>query len=84
MIEEQTRTRLHEALTRLPEKNQTVLRGYYFEELSLEQIGERLGLSKSWVCRVHAKSLELLREELELMGIGDPASERATVSLALR
>ena len=84
VIEHQTRSKLHEALAHLPEKNQIVLRGYYFEELSLEQIGGRLGLSKSWVCRVHAKSLELLREELEAMGIDDPAAVHATVALSLR
>jgi RNA polymerase sigma factor for flagellar operon FliA len=59
--ESEERQRLREAISQLPEKNRQVLEGYYFQDLSLEEIGQRLGLSKSWVCRVHAKSLELVR-----------------------
>jgi RNA polymerase sigma factor for flagellar operon FliA len=59
--ETEERQRLREAIAQLPEKNRQVLEGYYFQELSLEEIGQKLGLSKSWVCRVHAKSLELVR-----------------------
>jgi RNA polymerase sigma factor for flagellar operon FliA len=58
------RQRLKDAITRLPEKNRQVIQWYYFEEQSLEEIGQRLGMSKSWICRVHAKSVELLREAL--------------------
>lgn len=63
-IENQDGVRLREALSRLPEKNRRVIEGYYFENANLEELGERLGLSKSWMCRVHAKSLELLRDLL--------------------
>jgi RNA polymerase sigma factor FliA len=56
---------LRRSLSRLPEKNRKVLELFYFEELSLEAIGSKLGLSKSWVCRLHAKSLEMLRKLLE-------------------
>ncbi len=88
-MQQQTCTKLQEALARLPEKHRTVLHCYYFEDLSLEQVGERLGLSKSWVCRVHARSLEMLREELAEMGVGDPAllhasSRQATVAASPR
>ena len=57
--------RLREAVKRLPDKNRRVLEGYYYEDKSLEEIGAGMGLSKSWVCRVHAKSLEMVREYLE-------------------
>jgi RNA polymerase sigma factor for flagellar operon FliA len=88
-IEQQTSLRLREALERLPEKNRGVLQAYYFEDKSLEQIGEGLGLSKSWVCRVHARSLEMLKEELAALGVGDPAmlhaqSTYTTVGAAAR
>ena len=36
---------------------------------TLENIGARLGLSKSWVSRLHAKSLEMVRQALEKDGI---------------
>jgi RNA polymerase sigma factor (sigma-70 family) len=65
VIRTQQRSNLRRALAQLPEKNRQVLEGCYFEELTLEQIGQKLGLSKSWVCRLHSKSLEMLRELLE-------------------
>jgi RNA polymerase sigma factor for flagellar operon FliA len=52
------------ALAQLPAKNRQVLRKYYFEDLSLEEIGREMGLSRSWVCRVHAKGLALMAESL--------------------
>ena len=56
---------IREALATLPEKNRRVLEAYYFEDLTLEEIGKRLGLSKSWVSRMHAKGLEMLRPAVE-------------------
>ena len=50
------RDRLREALTKLPPKNRQVLEDYYFRDETLESIGERLGLSKSWVSRLHARA----------------------------
>lgn len=61
--------KLRSALTALPAKNRQVLESYYFGEETLECIGTRLGLSKSWVSRLHAKSLDLLREALVQVGI---------------
>lgn len=54
--------RLKQAMAQLPEKNRRVIQWYYFEEKSLEEIGQQLGMSKSWICRVHAKSVEMLRD----------------------
>ncbi|HEX4772155.1 MAG TPA: sigma-70 family RNA polymerase sigma factor [Bryobacteraceae bacterium] len=65
---------IRNALKTLPEKNRKVLEAYYFEDLTLEEIGKQLGLSKSWVSRMHAKGLEMLR----------PAVERALSSRAAR
>jgi RNA polymerase sigma factor FliA len=56
---------LRQCLSQLPEKNRQVMEFYYLQDLSLEQIGEKLGLSKSWVCRIHSKSLEMLRNALQ-------------------
>jgi RNA polymerase sigma factor FliA len=61
--------KLRTALSRLPPKNRQVLESYYFGEETLESIGARLGLSKSWVSRLHAKSLDLLREVMEQAGL---------------
>jgi RNA polymerase sigma factor for flagellar operon FliA len=63
---DQAKQGLAVALAELPPNNRQVMEAYYFQDLSLEQIGEKLSLSKSWVCRIHAKSLEMLREKLQV------------------
>jgi len=68
------RERLREALAKLPEKNREVLEAYYFQDETLESIGKRLGLSKSWLSRLHAKSLEMLRTVLEEAGVVEATS----------
>jgi RNA polymerase sigma factor for flagellar operon FliA len=73
-IDRQTREKLREALTHLPAKNRQVLEDYYFRDQTLENIGDRLGLSKSWVSRLHAKSLDMLRTVLEQAGITGAAT----------
>ncbi|HBY59785.1 MAG TPA: hypothetical protein DEH78_08165, partial [Solibacterales bacterium] len=76
LLDEESRHYLALALERLPEKSRKVIEGYYFEGRTLEEVGAGLGLSKSWICRVHAKALETLREAmLELMG--EQATEAA-------
>jgi RNA polymerase sigma factor FliA len=64
LVGRETHRRLRDAVKRLPEKNRRVLEGYYYDDKSLEEIGASMGLSKSWVCRVHAKSLEMVRDYL--------------------
>jgi RNA polymerase sigma factor FliA len=63
VVAEQSRN-LRRSLSQLPETNRQILEHCYFQGLTLEQIGHKLGLSKSWVCRLHAKSLEMLRKKL--------------------
>lgn len=77
LLKKEWHSRLHTALARIPEKNRIVLTAYYFEERTLEEIGTTLGLSKSWVCRLHAKGIELLRDQLE-----KPAEARGGTTLA--
>jgi RNA polymerase sigma factor for flagellar operon FliA len=61
IVESEARQQLRTALAQLPENNRLLIEQYYFQDATLEQIGGRLGLSKSWVCRLHAKSLDMLR-----------------------
>jgi RNA polymerase sigma factor for flagellar operon FliA len=71
LLREEQQRGIREALKSLPEKNRQVLEAYYFEDFTLEEIGKRLGLSKSWVSRMHAKGLEMLRPAVEhLMSSG--------------
>ena len=61
MLEGERRTGLRKALDQLPSRKRQVLEDYYFRGMSLDEIGKGLGLSRSRICRIHAKSLELVR-----------------------
>jgi RNA polymerase sigma factor FliA len=65
LLRQEQQKGIREALKTLPEKNRKILEGHYFEDLTLEEIGKRMGLSKSWVSRMHAKGLEMLRPVVE-------------------
>ena len=58
------RARLREALTTLPEREAAVIRGLYFDNRLLDDIGADLGVSKSWASRIHTRALGLLRNAL--------------------
>jgi RNA polymerase sigma factor for flagellar operon FliA len=47
-----------------PEAEREILRLHYFEDLSLEEVGARLGLHKSWVSRVMTRAVEALARRL--------------------
>jgi DNA-directed RNA polymerase specialized sigma24 family protein len=52
---------VRETLEKLPDKERIVLTLYYYEELTLKEIGEVLGISESRVCQVHTKAVIRLR-----------------------
>ena len=56
---------LYEAVMSLPEKYRTVLDLFYYEELSVREIGEVLGLSQSAVTTRLSRARKLLRERWE-------------------
>lgn len=59
------RSRVRTALSRLPEREQSLVRGFYFEGRRFDEIAAELGISKSWASRLHARALDRLRTELE-------------------
>jgi len=65
------RARVREALSKLPTKERRLMELYYFGDMSLDSAGAKLGLSKSWASRLHARAIGYLREALG--GEGDPA-----------
>lgn len=83
VIRRQERDHVRRALVKLPERNQKLLRYCYFDGLTFEEIGQRLKLSKSWVCRLHSKSLDMLRDQLEKDSRVQPA-QPATFSAGIR
>ena len=53
-------------LDKLPERERVLVHAVYFDGVTIEEAGMRLGLSKSWASRMHAKALERLRKSLTL------------------
>jgi len=64
MTSAQTRGVVKQGLTTLPERERQLLEAVYFEGVTIEEAGSRLGLSKSWASRMHAKALERMRKSL--------------------
>ena len=66
-VEEQARqfARLHEALSRLPERYQTILALRYFESLSCEEVAEVVGTKVGTVKSLIHRGLEQLRRQYE-------------------
>ncbi|MEO1923179.1 MAG: RNA polymerase sigma factor FliA [Nautiliaceae bacterium] len=51
-------------LKKLNEKEQLIIQLYYFEELSLKEIAEILGVTESRVSQIHKKVIQKIRKEL--------------------
>ena len=67
---------LAEAIARLPEREKLVVTLYYYEELTLREIGEVLGVTESRVSQLHTKAV--LRLKARLSGGARAAVERKT------
>ncbi len=52
------------AITAMPERERLVLTLYYYEGMTLAEIGEVLGVTESRVCQIHTKSVLQLRAKL--------------------
>lgn len=63
------RTIIREAISQLPETERKLIECYYYQGLTLEEIGNKLGLSKSWTSRLHSKCLQHLCQMLKAKGI---------------
>ena len=61
---EEQRELLRAAIAELPDKERKVLALYFFEELTLKQIGEVLKLTESRVCQIRTQTLRKLRSRL--------------------
>jgi RNA polymerase sigma factor for flagellar operon FliA len=66
LAQTETREALGEAIARLPEREKLVVTLYYYEELTLREIGEVLGVTESRVSQLHTKAI--LRLKARLLG----------------
>ncbi len=63
-IQGEDRKRIQRALEVLPERERALIEGYYFHDRTLEELGESMGISKSWASRLHTRALGMLRDAL--------------------
>jgi len=55
---------LKRIIEQLPEREKQVIILYYYEELTLKEIGEILKVSESRVCQIHSKAILCMRAKL--------------------
>ncbi len=55
---------LAQAIDELSPKEKTVVSLYYYEELTLKEIGEVLGFTESRICQIHAKAILKLKAKV--------------------
>jgi RNA polymerase sigma factor for flagellar operon FliA len=72
LAETEMKEAIADAIARLPEREKLVVTLYYYEELTLREIGEVLGVTESRVSQLHTKAVLRLKARLA----GSPA--RAT------
>ncbi len=63
-MESEMSEKLHELIDTLPQAAAALIRATYFEGLTLEEAGQRLGLSKSWASRMRTRALKSLAHSL--------------------
>jgi RNA polymerase sigma factor for flagellar operon FliA len=63
----QMKAHVRDAMEKLPEADREIIQLYYFKEMSLQEVGNSLGLSKSWTSRRHAQAIEKLSRILQEM-----------------
>ncbi len=71
-VDPQTQLRLNElksviatAIDALPEKERLMISLYYYEELTMKEIGEVLGITESRISQIHSKAVFRLRTKLK-------------------
>lgn len=65
---EEVRKILSFAIENLPKREREVISLYYYEELTMKDIGNILGVSESRVCQIHTKAILRLRGRLRQNG----------------
>ena len=65
VVSENVREELGKAIEQLPEKQRLVLTLYYYEELTMKEIGSILSVTESRVCQIHTKAIIRLKSRLQ-------------------
>lgn len=71
--QEDLKTRIQDALGRLPARQREVIARYYGDELTLREAGARMGVSEARACQLHGRAIQSLRRELSVRVTTVPA-----------
>ncbi len=63
---EDLKTRIQDALGRLPARQREVIARYYGDELTLREAGAKMGVSEARACQLHGRAIQSLRRELSV------------------
>jgi RNA polymerase sigma factor FliA len=74
------RERLRQAMSRLQARDRRLLSLYYFQDATMKQIGQALGVNESRISQLHARALTRLKEALLVCGYVE-CSSRMTAAL---
>ncbi len=74
------------AVQKLPDQEKKLIELYYFSELSLEEVGKHLSLSKSWTSRLHTRAIDklgrilrdMVDEHYDVNGVSAKGTARTT------
>jgi RNA polymerase sigma factor for flagellar operon FliA len=58
----ESRQVIQEAIEELAAQEREIIHMYYFQDLTLQEVSERLGLSKSWASRLHSRAVQHLQQ----------------------
>lgn len=64
MAHDELRQELRKAMDVLSDDARSLIQGVYFEGMTIKEAGERIGISKAWASRLHARSLQQLARAL--------------------
>jgi RNA polymerase sigma factor for flagellar operon FliA len=64
LVDQDGRRQLADAIAQLAERDRVVVTLYYFENLTLAEIGKVLGVTESRVCQLHTRAVLRLRTKL--------------------
>ena len=67
----QLRETLADAIARLPDREKIVVSLYYYDHLTLREIGEVLGVTESRVSQLHTKAILRLKGRLQDESVPD-------------
>lgn len=63
--ESEAKAALSAAVRNLPDRERIVISLYYYENLTLGQIGQVLGVTESRICQIHTRACKILRAALD-------------------